>query len=210
MVITYFGKEFVKIQQGDTTIALNAPGKDSKIKAPKFGADIALVSVNHKDYNGAENLFFGDKIPFVITGPGEYEVKNIFIKGIPSESSVGGTKQVNTIYMIQVDKMNVCFLGALSSKDLKSESREALESIDILFVPIGDGGVLAPSDAYSVAVSLEPKIIIPMDYEEGSEQIKKFLKEGGAQKTEAIDKLTIKPKDIEGKDAEIVVLAPSA
>lgn len=210
MVITYLGKEFVKIQQGDTTIALNPPSKDSKFKAPKFGADIALVSVNHKDYNGAENMSFGEKMPFIISGPGEYEVKNIFIKGVPSESSVGGAKQVNTIYMLQVDKMNVCFLGALSSKDLKGESRESLEGIDVLFVPISGEGTLSPSDAYSLAVSLEPKIIIPMDYEEGSDQLKKFLKEGGAQKTESLEKLTIKPKDIEGKDAEIVLLAQSS
>ncbi len=229
MVITYFGKQFFKLQLGDTVVAINPVSKDSKLKTARFGADIALVSVNHPDYNGVENLSFGDKEPFVINGPGEYEIKNIFIKGIPSESMVGGERRLNTIYTLLIDKINVCFLGAISSKDLKAESREALEGIDILFVPIGGlpattparashsgggtaqagSGVLSASDAYQLAISLESKIIIPMDYEEGSEALKKFLKEGGAQKIEPLDKLTVKAKDIENKEGEIVLLAAS-
>ena len=219
MVITYFGKQFFKVQLGDTVLAFNPPSKDSKYKTSRFGADIALVSVNHKDYNGVENLSFGDKEPFVINGPGEYEIKNIFIKGIPSESnagdgpasakaSAGEGKKLNTIYILQVDKMNICFLGALSSKTLPAESREAIDGVDILFAPVGGADGLSTTDAYSVAISLEPKIIIPMDYEEGSEAFKKFLKEGGADKTENLDKFTVKSKDIEGKEGEIAVLSP--
>ena len=164
--------------------------------------------MNHPDYNGVENLSFGDREPFVISGPGEYEIKNIFIKGIPSESKVGGPGSVNTIYTLNVDKMNICFLGALSSKTLPAESREAIDNVDILFVPIGGVSGLSPADAYGVAVSIEPKVIIPMDYEDDA-PLKKFLKEGGAEKTEALDKLTVKSKDIEGKEGEIIVLTPS-
>lgn len=208
MIVTYFGKEFFKLQFGDTVVAFNPPGKDSKFKTSRFGADVALVSVNDKDHNGVENLSFGDKKPFVISGPGEYEVKNIFIKGVPSETSVGAGKKLNTIYLLSIDKMNICFLGALSSKILPSETREAIDGADILFAPVGRADGFSVVDAYSVAISLEPKVIIPMDYEDGSEAFKKFLKEGGAQKTESMDKFTVKQKDIEGKDEEIVVLSP--
>ena len=206
MVITYFGKEFFKIQQGDTTIAFNPISKDSKLKTSRFGADIALVTTNHPDFNGVENLSFGDREPFVARGPGEYETKNIFIKGITAESKEGSTP-VNTIYTLSIDKMKVCFLGALSSKTLSAEAREAIDGMDILFVPIGGERVLSPADSYAMAVSLEPKIIIPMDYDEST--LKKFLKEGGEEKTEPLDKLTVKLKDIEGKEGEIVVFTPS-
>lgn len=208
MIITYFGKEFFKLQFGDTIVAFNPPSKDSKFKTSRFGADVALISVNDKDHNGVDNLSFGDKKPFVINGPGEYEVKNIFIKGVPSETGVGAGKKLNTIYLLSIDKMDICFLGSLSSKNLPSETRETIDGVDILFAPVGGGtDGLSVTDAYSVAISLEPKIIIPMDYEGGSEAFKKFLKEGGAQKIESIDKFTVKQKDIEGKDEEIVVLA---
>ena len=209
MIITYFGKEFFKVQVGDTVLAFNPISKDSKLKGARFGADIALITVNHEDYNGADQVSFGEKNPLVISGPGEYETKGIFIRGIPAESSAGGGKKINTIYTLSVDKINICFLGALSSKSLPAESREAIDGVDILFVPVGGDGVLSPSDAYGVAVSIEPKVIIPMDY--GDEAaLKKFLKEGGAEKVESLEKLTVKQKDIEGMEGEIVVLTPSA
>lgn len=208
MVVTYLGKQFFKIQFGDTTIAINPPAKDSKFKSSRFGADIVLVTTNHKDYNGADTMGFGEKMPFVITGAGEYEIKEIFIKGINSESQVGKEKLMNTIYVFSVDKIKMCFLGALSSP-LKAEAREAIDEIDMVFVPIGGEGTLSGADAYTVASSIEPKVVIPMDYEEGSDELKKFLKEGDAQKTEPIDKLTVKLKDLEGKDGEIILLSPS-
>ncbi|MBX4211005.1 MBL fold metallo-hydrolase [Candidatus Parcubacteria bacterium] len=81
MVITYHGAEFFKVQFGDTVIAYNPISKDSKQKTTRFGADIVLSSLNHPDFNGIDNATHGDRNPFVITGPGEYEVKGIFIKG---------------------------------------------------------------------------------------------------------------------------------
>jgi len=204
MVISYLGKQFFKVSVGDTVLAFNPVSKDSKHKASRFGADIALITVDHPDYNGAEMLTFGDKVPFVISGPGEYEIKEIFVKGVPSESSI--KEKINTIYTLELDKINLCFLGTVAGK-LPADSRAGIEAVDILFVPVS--GALSASDVYQLAVSFEPKVIIPMEYEEGSESFKKFLKEGDAKLSEAVDKLTVKAKDIEGKEAEIIVLAPS-
>jgi hypothetical protein len=204
MVITYLGKQFFKITQGDMVIAVNPIGKDSKAKASRFGAQITLITTNHPDYNGAENTFHGDTAPFVISGPGDYEVKGIFIKGILSESTIGGKKYINTIYSLSVDDISICFLGALSEGVLSDSAREAIDTPDILFVPIGGGDMLAPSPAYKLAVSLDSKIIIPMDYDPAS--LKVFLKEGGDEKAVATDKLTLKRKDLEGKEGEIMVL----
>lgn len=202
MVITYNGAQFFKIQFGNTTVAFDPISKDSKLKQSRFGADIALISLNHPDTNGVSNLAHGDKEPFVISGPGEYEIKDVFIKGFEAHSSFGG-EHINTIYLLSLDSMNICFLGGLDTPQLKKEIVEDLGDIDILFVPIGGDGVLSPSEAYKLAVSLEPKVIIPMHYDE--KNLKLFLKEGG-ESGPAVDKLTIKKKDLEGKEGDIVVL----
>src|SRR4051812_19513348 len=99
MIITYNGCEFFKIAQGELVLAMNPVSKDSKtgINA-RFGADIAFQSVNHPDYNGIEQLSYGEREPFIVKGPGDHEVKEIFIKGVPSEANLGGKKYVNTIY----------------------------------------------------------------------------------------------------------------
>lgn len=216
MIITYLGLEAFKIQFGDTVLALNPVSKESKHKSARFGADIALISLNDKDMNGMENVTHGDHKPIAVSGPGEYEIKGVFIKGFKSESRYGlpvGTKEarINTIYSISLEGMNLCFLGALDSKDLSVETKEALDDIDVLFVPIGGDGTLGSAVAYELAVKLEPRLIIPMHYADTSDKnLKTFLKEAGEEGTKPEDKLTLKKKDLEGKEGEVVVLLPQA
>lgn len=207
MIINYLGGEFFKVQFGDTTLAFNPISKDSKLKTSKFGADIVLSSLNHEDMNGIDQVSFGEKKAFAISGPGEYEVKGVFIKGLSSESEYGGEKRINTIYTVSLEGMNICFLGAINTPELPKEADEAIDGVDILFVPIGGAGVLDPAKAYKLAVSIGPKLIIPMHYGDigGKDNLKAFLKEAGENpKPEA--KLTLKRKDLEGKDADVAVL----
>ena len=210
MIITYFGAEFFKVQFGDTTLAFNPISKESKLKSSRFGADIVLSTAYHEDFNGVDQVSHGDKTPFVISGPGEYEVKEVFIKGLPSESKYGGKDLINTIYTVSLENMNICFLGAINTPELKNETIEALDEIDILFVPIGGEGVLDPVKAYKLAISLEPKIIIPMHFGDIGvrDALKVFLKEAG-ENPKAETKLTLKKKDLEGKEGDIMLLDSS-
>ncbi len=178
MIVTYQGGNSFKVSQGELSLAVNPPAKTS--------ADVTLFS-SATSSAGAVS----DKSGFVITGPGEYEVKDIFIKGFLSE----GREGFNTIYLVSFEGMKLCFLGSLATPELKAEVLENLEEIDILF---------APTDTYKLAVSLEPSIIIPANYNATS--LSQFLKEGGESKAESLDKLVVKKKDLEGKKGEIMVL----
>ncbi len=205
MIITYFGKQFIKIQQGEMVLAFNPVSKGSKADInAHFGADLAFITTNHPDYNGVEQLSHGERAPFVIHGPGDYEVKEIFIKGLMSNVELGGKKYINTIYLLTVDNINIAFLGALGDAELPKETREAIDSPDLLFIPIGGKGLLDAKASAKLASMLEPKMIIPMDYDDIS--LKAFLKEMGEEKIEKLEKLTLKRKDLEGKEGEVVVL----
>jgi uncharacterized protein (DUF2141 family) len=46
-------------------------------------------------------------------------------------------------------------------------------------------------------------MIIPMDYDDAA--LKAFLKEIGSEKAEVVDKLTLKRKDLDNKEGEVVV-----
>jgi L-ascorbate metabolism protein UlaG (beta-lactamase superfamily) len=211
MVITHHGNQFFKLQFGDITIAVNPISKDSKLKTTRFGADITLISVNHPDFNGADQIGIGDKQPLVISGPGEYETKGVFIKGLASTTTYGG-KSFNTIYSLSLDNISLCFLGGHNSKDVPTETTEAIDEVDILFVPIGGNGVLDAHDAYKLAVKFEPKMIVPVGLDgEGAskEALKIFCKEGGVEQPKPVDKLTLKKKDLEGKEGEVVVFSIS-
>ncbi|MBI2065858.1 MAG: MBL fold metallo-hydrolase [Candidatus Zambryskibacteria bacterium] len=126
--------------------------------------------------------------------------RNVFVKGFLSE---GSNKKINTIYLISFEGMNLCFLGALANPLLSTETLEAIENVDILFVPVGSD-TLDPASAYKLAVSLEPSVIIPMNYTK--EALGQFVKEGGEAKTEPLDRFVVKKKDLDGKKGEIVVL----
>lgn len=208
MIITYFGKQFFKIQQGEMALAFNPVSKSSKTGiTAHFGTDIALQTTNHPDYNGIEQLSHGEREPFVIAGPGDYEVKEIFIKGVLSEATIAGKKYINTIYLFTLDGINIAFLGALGEAELSKEAREAINSPDILFIPVGGKGMLDAKSAAKLASSFEPRLVIPMDYDSGT--LKAFLKEMGEEKAEVVDKLTLKRKDLDNKEGEVIVLSAS-
>ena len=76
--------ESFKISQGDLSLALNPISKSSKLKSTSAGADITLITTNHPDMNGRDTTSRGEKESFVIDGPGEYEVKDVGVKGFQS------------------------------------------------------------------------------------------------------------------------------
>ncbi len=209
MIITYDGVESVKISHGDFTIALNPISKESKFKLANFGSDVVLITANHPDLNGADTATRQGKEPFVIKGPGEYEVRGVFVRGFASKTVYGGVERVNTVYTFELDGIRVAYFGAISDKDLDSKAKEEIGDIDIAFVPIGGDEVLAAEEAYKIAAKREPKIIIPIHFGVVGQKdaLEKFLKEAEAKDVKPVDKLTIKKKDLIGKEEEVVVLS---
>ncbi len=209
MVITYHGKQFFKIQFGDTIFAFNPISKDYKMpsgKSTRFGASVALITTGIPECNGAEQVTYAGKEPFVIQGPGEYEIGGIFVKGAYTETVVGKEKKVNTVYVTTIDNIKIAFLGYASGK-LSGDVKELADQVDILFVPVGEDmdGQMNAHDAQAAVVTLEPKIIIPMGYTEKT--LPPFLKESGVKSLDPVEKLTIKRKDLDGKSGEVVLLS---
>jgi len=214
MVITHHGGQCFKVTFGDLTLVFDPIGKGATLQSVRFGADIALVSRNHPDMNGVAEVSYGEKVPFEIAGPGEYERQGIVVQGFLSQSTYGLPKgesaAINTIYSVNIEDMTLVHLGALIDEDLPKEARENIDDIDVLFVPIGGDGVLAPGAAHELAVSLEPKIIVPMHWSGlGQEKaLDTFLKASG-NGSEKVDKLTLKKRDLAGKDGSIIVITPN-
>ena len=209
MIITYYGLECFKIQYSDLVVAVNPIAKESKHKAPRFGADVALIGALHPDYNGVEQVTSGGKEPFVITGPGEYETMGISVNGFPAENTAPErVTRFTTLYSMKLENMQLVFLSGLSTKTLSGDTAENFGSIDMLFIPIGGGDVLGAAEAYSLAVSLEPRLIIPMHWRDEA-TLQAFLKEGGVDGVKPVDKFTVKQKDLAGKQGEIIVLRSS-
>ena len=210
MIISYYGKQFFKIQQGETIFAINPLSKDNTlgIKSTKFSSDVVLCSVRHKNYNGFDMVSYSDKKPFQIYGPGSYEVNGNLFVGFYSPALIDEESYINTIYFFSLDGISFCFLGDIADENIDQKTKEYIESVDIIFVPIGGKGTLDPVLAARVIKYFSPKIVIPMDYgnDRDPKSLETFQKEMSSDvKTES--KYVFKKKDIEALNSHVVVLS---
>ncbi|MCX6721581.1 MAG: MBL fold metallo-hydrolase, partial [Candidatus Staskawiczbacteria bacterium] len=72
------------------------------LKLPNLSADILLITHDHADHNAVKDV---KGTPFIVSGPGEYEVKEVFVQGIMSfHDDVNGKERgTNTIYVFEAE-----------------------------------------------------------------------------------------------------------
>ncbi len=197
----------------EANIVIDPFDEKTGLKVPKLSGDIVMVTHDHHDHN---NIKAVDGSPFVVKGPGEYEVKGVFIQGIPAfhDDVQGKEKGRNTIYVFEAEDMRFCHLGDLGQKALTDEQLEKIDSVDVLMIPVGDGGYTIDSQAAQKIISqIEPLIVIPMHYalpkaEQDLDGVDKFLKTMGKPNIAPIDKLVVKSSTLPKDTMEIVVLQP--
>lgn len=205
-MIQHFGLGMVKVQLGERVIVFNPIGRGVTPPAggepTKFGADLALVSLRDTAYNGVEQVSRGDRVPFVIDGPGEYEIMGDFVRGF---ATAGPSEKINVVYLLVLDNTRLVHLGALAKPELANEIVEALGQIDILFVPVGDPpvGELGPKGAAKLATLLEPRAVVPVNFD--AKSLSAFLKEAG-ETVASVESWTVKKKDLSEKEGDVVVV----
>ena len=199
-------------KNNQVSIIIDPFSEETGLRVPKLEADILLISHEHPDHN---NLKAVSGSPFLIKGPGEYEIKEVYIQAIPAfhNNSQGKQKGENTIYTIEAEEMKLCHLGDLGQKELTSEQLESIGDVDILMIPVGGIYTISAKEAMKIMSQIEPKIIIPMHYQLPKLKIKlegldKFLKTVGVKKLEPLPKLSIKKKDILEEEVKIIILKP--
>lgn len=211
MEITYLGHSSFKIK-GKTATVVTDPYDAKCGKFPKdISADIVSVSHDHTDHNQIKLV---EGSPFIVSGPGEYEVKGVSIVGVASwhDDSGGSQRGPNTIYVFEVDGLKVCHLGDLGHK-LEEKQLEEIGSIDIAMIPVGGIYTLDVKTAAEVAKAIDPWVIIPMHYQQPGldgaafaklSGVEAFLREMGKQ-VAPIPKLVIS-RDKLPEETQVVVL----
>ena len=199
-------------KNGELSIVVDPYEESIGLKLPNLQADILLVTHNHFDHNNAKEV---QGSPFVISNPGEYDVKGVCIQGILSfhDDTQGKERGLNTMYTIEVEGMKLCHLGDLGQKELTGEQLNQIGDVDILFVPVGGVYTIDGKEASHIVSQLEPKIVIPMHYAVPKLKAKlggveEFLKLLGAKSVKAEPKLLVKERDLVNEETRVVVLEP--
>lgn len=215
MVIIWYGQSCFKIQSGDLVFVIDPFSKEIGLTPPRFRADAALITHDHYDHANKDTVS-GE--PFGISGPGEYEVKGVSIRGIETfhDASEGKERGMNTCYKMIFEDIRILHMGDFGEEKIRGETLDAIGDVDILLLPVGGVYTIDAAKAARVVKQIDPHIVIPMHYALPGLKIPlggvdAFLKEMGAKSAAPQEKLTIKKKDLkdEGK-TEIVVLKPVA
>jgi L-ascorbate metabolism protein UlaG (beta-lactamase superfamily) len=147
----------------------------------------------------------------VISGPGEYEIKGVFITGIPTfhDRRKGKVRGRNTVFLFEFDDLTICHLGDLGHVPTRSQV-EALSEVDVLLIPVGSVTTINAAQAAEVVSLLEPKLVIPMHYKTKAlksrlETVRKFLKEMGLEKLTPKESLKVTRKNLP-EETQIVIL----
>lgn len=216
MEITYIAHSCIKIKGKDLTLVIDPYNPDyTGYKLPKLNADVVLVSHNHEDHNFKQGV---EDYKLLVDGPGEYEIKDVYIYGIPTfhDATQGSERGKNTMYLIYIDGFTILHCGDLGH-ELESETLENISNLDVMIIPVGGTYTLDSKTATKVISSLEPIITIPMHYKSATvtslsanlEPVSEFLDEMGIKDNGELDKLKLNKKTDLPDESQVIVLTPT-
>lgn len=137
--------------------------------------------------------------------PGEYEVSDISVIGIPARAHMDEEKTRNaTMLKLVAGDLTILITGHVYP-ELDEHQLEAIGMVDVMIVPVGGNGyTLDPVGALKLIKDIEPKMIIPthyadksLKYEVPQQELAAALKELGMEPKEKVAKLKLKHGDID-------------
>lgn len=217
MDITWYGLSCFRIREGGVTVVCDPYDRSVGPALAKVRADIVTVSHDRAGHNAIERVS-GE--PKVLSGPGEYEVKNVFITGLTTyhRRTDGRPPERNVAFFFEFGDLTIGHMGDIGEVPTQSEIEELnIGEVDVLMVPVGGGDTLDPARAVELVGLLEPRIVIPMHYRHDGltpdlaaqlEGVEKFLKEFGATAIDPVDTLKITQSNLP-EETQIMLLTPT-
>ncbi len=201
MHLSWLGGTALKIQtkplNDDVTVVVDAYKPDNGSFPRSLTPNIAIFT------RGEEGSIPLSGNPFIISTPGEYEIKGVLI-------TVGQGKNGELVCRVDAENLTVGHLGLRKTK-LDQKELEALGDVDILCVPAGGGESFDIEGAIDVANTIEPRLIIPIatasDNDPKALSAEAFAKAFGSGTDSAEKKLIMKKKDLPQEETKVVLLA---
>ena len=208
MQIFWYGQSCFKIISGPQTLILAPFKKSVGLTPPRGKADILILNDSSLSKDDVSQIEAG----FTVAGAGEYEMGGTYVNGM----SVVSGGRVSTMYIISIEDMRICHL---SNMDEEHTLRllDKIGQIDLLMISIGGQPktgkdiYLNDEEAMKIIREIDPRVIIPMNFKVPKLNIdlagpEKFLKAVGAQGVGALDKYTIKKRDLPLEGREVILL----
>ena len=208
MEITWYGHACFRLSERNVVVVTDPFGEDLDFVRPRIRADLVTISHDHAGHNNRVGFRGG---PRFFDGPGEYEVKGVFVTGIAThhDEGSGATRGSNTVFLFEFNGLTVCHLGDLGHVPTQSQV-EALSDVDVLLIPVGGVDTIDASKATDVISLIEPRLVIPMHYKTPEEKarlhtVTRFFKAMGLAPTPPISELKVSKSSLP-TETQIVLL----
>lgn len=178
--VTWLGRTCFRLKGREGTVICDPCPPTSGYKIGKVDANVATLS-----RAGDPNFSYTEALrgePRVLSVPGEFEVGGILVTGLAIKRADG---ERSVTFIVELDGIRVGHLGVPMERIPEAVLNE-LEGIDVLLLPIGGHGTLAPAVASDVMTAIDAKLVIPMLFKTEFESmdlepIDSFLKETGTR-----------------------------
>lgn len=184
----------------EVEIAFDPLFEKSKLAVPRKLPHILLKSVV-----GSLPKELVEKKVLCVDSPGEFELKGIFIVGIPCENIK--TQTTGVLYVIESEGIHLCAINSYHQEALSTEQLEKIGSVDVLIISVGED-CLTAGEAAELVGELEPRIIIlnPCgETKESTGSLNAFVKKLGIH-PQTMDKIKIGKKDLPQEETKLVIL----
>lgn len=160
--------------------------------------DIALVSSPDLKVE-----FAGDP-KITITTPGEYEISDVSVVGIPARAHMDEEgKRSAVMYKVTIGDISALAVGHVFP-EFSEDQLEKIGEIDVMFVPVGGNGFTLDSvGALKLIRDVEPKLVVPTQYaddklkfEVPAQTLDETIKGLAMDPRERVAKLKLKTKEL--------------
>ena len=209
MEIAWYGGSCFRLRDRNTIALADPYLPDSKFQNLQIKTDLITLSSPNRDLrNVVPNV---RQSPYVIDGPGEYEVGGIFVNAIWDGANNGQTHDAppSLVCTFAIDGVAICHLGQLEAP-LSKELLELITPVDVLIIPPGGRGKLGRVQAARIVSATSPKVVIPMEYTSGEREngggIDAFIREAGLEAREPVNSVNLSRSNLPDDKTETVLL----
>ncbi|MCS7060555.1 MAG: MBL fold metallo-hydrolase [Anaerolineae bacterium] len=215
MEITWHGLSCFRLtDRGMLTVVTDPYEPAAGETLPKLKADVITVSRDEPGYSNVATVVGAQRGDVrVLRGAGEFEMGGVFITGVAMrpEKRRGDNTPRSTVFSYYYDGVNVVNLGQLPFVPTQAQI-DALDTVDVLLLPVGGGDSLNAVQASEVVALIEPSIVVPMNFKTNGisparklDGVGKFLKEMGLAEVKPQESLKVTKGSLP-EDTQVVVL----
>lgn len=198
MNITWHGHSCFRLTERGMATVVTDPYDYKKVGYSELNLSADIITVSHDDpgHNHTKVIKKRKSTQHILTGPGEYEIGEVFITGIHTNHNKKDSDSRNIMYIFDYDGILVAHLGDLNRVPSQSDVKSIAGDVHVALVPVGGGSSLNASKAVEAIRILEPSYAIPMYYQTEEcklelDPLEKFIKEMGLDKVEPRPELNI-------------------